>query len=197
MDEYKIIIEGYAYSEDNYYVASPSTVLIESNGITVLVDPGADPELLKKLKNAGYQLEDIDVIYLSHYHPDHFLNIRFFPNHKIYDGETIWDRDKEYETGDKIHTTNIKILKTPGHSPEHTSLLINTKDHGKVCIAQDVFWWEDGKQNNESEKNLMELEDPFASDIDELKKSRKKVLEVADWIIPGHGKMFKKPLKKS
>jgi len=34
-------------------------------------------------------------------------------------------------------------------------------------------------------------EDEFATDIEKLKESRKKVLEIADWIIPGHGKMFK------
>lgn len=37
----------------------------------------------------------------------------------------------------------------------------------------------------------MNLIDPFANDNEALKKSRKLVLEKADWIIPGHGKKFK------
>jgi len=33
----------------------------------------------------------------------------------------------------------------------------------------------------------------FLADKDQLIESRKKILEIADWIIPGHGKMFKNP----
>lgn len=194
MDKFEIIIQGYAFSEKDHYVASPSTVIIKSNGSTVLVDPGADPDLNEKLSKAGYKINDIDIVYISHYHPDHFLNIRMFPNHKIYDGGIVWDGNKEYEISGTIPGTNIEILSTPGHSPEHTSLIVNT-DKGNVCVAQDVFWWEDGKQKDDSMEVLMELEDPFVSDIEALKESRKKVLEIADWIIPGHGKMFKNPRK--
>ena len=38
---------------------------------------------------------------------------------------------------------------------------------------------------------LLNLEDPFANDKEVLLNSRKLVLEKADFIIPGHGKIFK------
>ena len=38
---------------------------------------------------------------------------------------------------------------------------------------------------------LMKHEDPYVKNKEELTNSRKKVLEIADYIIPGHGKMFK------
>ena len=195
MDKFDIIIQGYAYPEKDYYVASPSTTVIKSREKTVLVDPGTDPDLKEILSTAGYKISDIDIVYLSHYHPDHFLNVRMFPDHRIHDGGIIWEGNKEYEISDTIPETDIEIVSTPGHSPEHTSLLIRTKELGRVRVAQDVFWWEDGKQKSDTEKDLLDLEDPFASDMKELKRSRKKVLKIANWIIPGHGKMFKNPTK--
>jgi glyoxylase-like metal-dependent hydrolase (beta-lactamase superfamily II) len=117
-----------------------------------------------------------------------------FPGKDVYDGTTLWKGDEEYFHKDFIPNTHIEILLTPGHSPEHSSLLVTTED-GAVCIAQDVFWWEDGKQKSDSEKELLELEDPFATDAGALLASRKLVLEKADWIIPGHGKKFRNPKK--
>jgi hypothetical protein len=38
--------------------------------------------------------------------------------------------------------------------------------------------------------------DPLASSQDQIDAHRKKVLAIADWIVPGHGKMFRNPHKK-
>ena len=103
----------------------------------------------------------------------------------------IWSKDKEIFHKGKVFGTEISILKTPGHSPEHSSLVVKTKEYGIVCIAQDVFWWEDGKQKSDRLRDLLSLKDPFVTDQKALKESRKKVLEIADYIIPGHGDMFK------
>lgn len=195
MDKYKILIQGYAREVDNKYFASCTTVLIESKGKKVLVDPGADKEaLLKALDEESLTVGDIDTLFLTHYHPDHFLNIRLFPNIDIMDGYTIWkDTGEEIFSDDGscmkyISDTNIEILPTPGHREEHVSLLIKTDKEGVVCIAQDVFWWEDGKQpKSPTYDELIELEDPYLSNKGELIKSRKLVLEKADWIVPGHG----------
>ena len=57
-----------------------------------------------------------------------------------------------------------------------------------VVVAGDVFWWVDG------EEQIIDIERPdqhFASDPAKLIESRKKVLEIADYIIPGHGTMMK------
>lgn len=201
MDSYKILIEGYAHpgEDDQHYVASPSTVLIYSNNKKVLIDPGADKErLLKGLEDENLKPEDIDIIFITHWHVDHFLNIRLFPNHKILDATTLWDDNGgEYFPNntspvENIPETNIKVIPTPGHTSDHVSLLIDT-ENGVVCVAQDVFWWEDGKQKSDIEEELLNLEDPFWTDKEAMIESRKKVLELADWIIPGHGKMFRNP----
>lgn len=194
MDKLHILIEGYAFPrEDGSFVASPSTCLIETDGKKIIVDPGANKEkLLTALTNLNLQPADIDFVYLTHYHPDHFLNIRLFPDKDIYDGGILWKNDEEFFHKEVIPGTHIEILSTPGHSPEHTSPLVTTEE-GVICIAQDVFWWEDGKQKSNTEEELLALEDPFVTDKDALLTSRKLVLDKADWIIPGHGKKFRNP----
>jgi glyoxylase-like metal-dependent hydrolase (beta-lactamase superfamily II) len=194
MDKVSVLVEGYAYMrEDGSTVASPTTSLIETNGKKILVDPGTNKEkLLAAMAALKLTSQDIDLIYLTHYHPDHFLNIRLFPDVDIFDGEIHWKGDEEFFHEKNIPGTNIEILPTPGHSPEHTSLLVNTNE-GVVCIAQDVFWWKDGEQKSDTEEDLLKIVDAFASDPEMQVRSRKLVLAKADWIIPGHGKKFRNP----
>ena len=79
---------------------------------------------------------------------------------------------------------------TPGHADEHCSLLIET-EKGKIVIAGDVFWWRDNNEQKIDKKSIIKQEDPYANNKKALTKSREKLLEIADYIIPGHGKMFK------
>ena len=191
MAEVKILVEGYAREEEDVLFASPNTVLVRDSGKNILVDPGANKELLlKALEKENLETDDIDIIFITHYHLDHLLNIRLFPNHDIYDGDTIFSGDKEINFSEKIPETNVKIIETPGHAPEHTALLVET-DEGNVVIAGDVFWWMNKWEQKTDKESLLSLKDPFVKNEDELRESRQKLLELADWIIPGHGKMFK------
>ena len=197
MNVVKVVIQGYAHpGPRNTYVASPSCTLIISSGKKILVDPGANQELLSsRLKKEGLMPKNIDYIFLSHYHPDHVLATRLFPKQDIVDSEIIWRNDSEIYHKGKLPGTDIEIIKTPGHSSEHASLIVKTAEYGIVCVAQDLFWWEDGKQKSDSTKDLINLKDPFASNMKTLKVSRENILKIADWIIPGHGGMFKNPFK--
>ncbi len=192
MNKVKVLVEGYAHpNSDGSYTASPTCTLVESNGRKFIVDPGTNPEkLLEALKKENILERDLSFIYLSHYHPDHFLNIRLFPNLDIYDGDICWRGDIEIFHQGKLPEVDIEILKTPGHATEDASLLVKTEE-GVVCICPDVFWWENGKQKTDNMDELLNLEDPFANDKEALLNSRKLVLGKADFIIPGHGKMFK------
>jgi len=55
MNVVKVLIQGYAHpGPRNTYVASPSCTLIISSGKKILVDPGANQELLSsRLKKEG------------------------------------------------------------------------------------------------------------------------------------------------
>ncbi|EKD57561.1 MAG: hypothetical protein ACD_57C00231G0001 [uncultured bacterium] len=109
-----------------------------------------------------------------------------FENATIYDSVQWQNGPLGGDIGGLLPETDIEVVKTPGHSPEHASLVVNTNE-GKYVVAADVFWWKAG----EEQKVDIEKPDDFASDISALKENRRKVLEIADFIIPGHGKMFK------
>ncbi|MCX6741130.1 MAG: hypothetical protein NTY61_01905, partial [Candidatus Parcubacteria bacterium] len=100
------------------------------------------------------------------------------------------DGDKETGFNGKIPKTNIQVMATPGHAHEHAALLVETK-MGKVAIAGDLFWWNDQEKQKIDIKSLMNKKDPYVKSWPELKASRHKILQIADYIIPGHGKMFK------
>lgn len=187
MAEVKVLVEGYV--KDNK--ASSSTVLIKDSDFNILVDPGANKELLlKALAKEKLKPEDIDLIFVTHYHLDHTLNIRLFPKQDVLDGDIIYRNDEEISFSGKIPNTNIKIITTPGHAHEHASLLVET-EKGKIVIAGDLFYWNNKEEQKTDCKSLIEKNDPYVKNKQDLADSRKKILEIADYIIPGHGKMFK------
>lgn len=186
-------MEGYAHTNaDGTYSASPTCTLVESNNTRFLVDPGTNSKMLfEALSKNDLKTGDISFIYLSHYHPDHWLNARLFPDTDIYDGEICWQDETEmFHQGKLPGVEGIEIIKTPGHADEDTSLLIKTEE-GFVAICPDVFWWEDGKQKTDLVEDLLNLEDPFANNREKLLESRKLILSKTDFVIPGHGKIFK------
>ncbi len=191
MTEVKILIEGYAEKREDGWLASPSTVLIKDSGLNILVDPGSNKKLLsKKLAEENIKPEDIDLIFVTHYHLDHILNIRLFPDCDVLDGDEINRDDEIFDYSGNIPKTNIKVIPTPGHAHEHCSLLIET-DKGNIIIAGDLWWWIEGEEQKIDYDSLIEKDDPYVKDKDVIIESRKKILEIADYIIPGHGKMFK------
>jgi glyoxylase-like metal-dependent hydrolase (beta-lactamase superfamily II) len=191
MAHVKILVNGYAKKRPGYELASPNTVLIFDGTQKILVDPGSNKRLLLKgLKKEHLKPRDIDVVLITHYHLDHILNIRLFPEHDIYDGDTINRADKIIGYSSNVPRTSIKVIPTPGHAHEHCSFLVQTAQ-GKVVIAGDIFWWSEREKQKIDKKSLLKKKDPYVKNKADLLQSRKKLLAVADYIIPGHGKMFK------
>jgi len=180
MAEIKVLIEGYTSSETKGHSCS-TVVLVRDKGINMVVDPGTLPRqeiLVKKLEEEGLNVNDINVVFITHSHMDHYKNIGMFPKAKALDYWGWWEGDVWKECSGKV-TDSIRIIKTPGHNYDGVTLLVKT-DKGTVAICGDVIWKE-----NQPEK------DKYATDMEALKESRKKVRELADWIVPGHGKMFR------
>jgi len=191
MTEVKILIEGYAKKTKDGWITSPSTVLIRDSGLNILADPGSNKKLLlKKLAEENLKSKDIDIIFVTHYHLDHTLNIRLFPDCDVLDGNEINKDDRIFSYSGAIPKTNVKVIETPGHAKEHACLLVET-EMGRIVIAGDLFWWRDNEKQKTDKESLMKHEDPYVKNKEELMNSREKILEMADYIIPGHGKMFK------
>lgn len=189
MNKVKVLIQGYARETGKGWVANSTVVYIESNEKKMIVDPGCNKEkLVKALLENNIKIEDIDYVFLTHGHVDHVLLASIFENASIIDELYIYQKDIINKHGGIIPGTDLKIIRTPGHKEEHCSLIVNSTE-GTYAIAGDVFWWLD------DEEPIIKLDkpdnDPEHMNIDKLIESRKKLLEIADYIIPGHGKMFK------
>jgi len=191
MAKIKILIEGYASPLDKGWKASSTSCLVTSGSTKIITDPGCNREkLFAALLAENLKTGDIDYVFLSHAHPDHILLAAVFENARYvtFDGGLMYDKDILLAFDKHLLGTDIEIMETPGHVPEHLSLLVDTAE-GKVAIAGDVFWWPDTEtqtvdvyQNDHSQAVGMNKND--------LVNSRKKLLQLADFIIPGHGKQF-------
>lgn len=192
MTTIKVLIEGYAKELANGWVASSTTCLIATDDKKIITDPGCNRQkLIEALQKENLTADDIDYVFLSHCHPDHILLAGLFKKAKYvtFDTNLMYDKDLLVTFDKNILGKDIKIIETPGHVLEHLSLLVNTPE-GKVAIAGDVLWWVDGEEQV-VDINQKDHSQAKGMNMETLIESRKKLLKIADYIIPGHGKMFK------
>jgi len=192
MNKVSVLVEGYAreWGGSGWEVSS-SVVLVEGDKYKIICDPGINLELLSKgLEKEGLKYTDIDYVFLTHTHIDHSYGMALFSKAKVLDFLSIYERDTEDLHGGEIFGTNIKIIATPGHTVDHCSLMVPVKN-GVNIVAGDTFWWAEDEEQKIDEHSLLTKKDPIRG-VDQkiLLESRKKILEIADFIIPGHGKMF-------
>ena len=191
MAEVKILVEGYAKKIKDGWLASSTVILAEDNNKKIIVDPGCNRTgLLKKLAKNQLNTADIDYVVLTHNHTDHQLLTGIFENAGVLNDTEIYDNDKQIDHKGIVPGTDLKIIPTPGHDQFHCALIAPTND-GTYVVAGDVFWWMDDEEQKIDYESLIKHKDPYVKDEKVLENSRKKILELADYIIPGHGKMFK------
>jgi glyoxylase-like metal-dependent hydrolase (beta-lactamase superfamily II) len=161
-------------------------------------------ELEFRFKVANLKFDDIAGIFITHWHEDHFANLRLFPNAQIYTYEEYQNVQfhllaKYYKFEDRLPIIFLKegdkfadctVLPTPGHTQGHCSLLANFMDlhlviAGDAIVSQSYF-----NQGKVWPYNLGNLGDiPCIA-------SMNRIIDLADYIIPGHGHPFqnyKKP----
>jgi len=184
MAEVKILIEGYTTAdtaESGEEKTCATITLVKDKDLVMIVDPGVLEDqkiLIDKLKEEDLAVNDVDIVCLTHSHIDHFRNIGMFSRAKTLEYYGLWDGNRVANWNSQF-SDEIQIIKTPGHSSDSITLLVKTS-RGTVAICGDVFWKKD-----------FPADDSYASDKEQLEESRKKVLAMSDWVIPGHGEEFK------
>lgn len=191
MAKLKVLVEGYAKKVDRGWLASSTAVLVKSNGKNIIADPGCNREkLLKALKTENLKPPGIDFVFLSHGHVDHALLAGIFENASIVTFENLmYKKDMQLKFNKRVLGSDTCVVETPGHTAEHCSLAVKT-DAGIYVIAGDVFWWAEGEEQK-ADINKTDDAHPKELNMDKLIESRKRILEIADYVIPGHGKTFK------
>ena len=75
----------YAYLWQNAYENNCNTYLIHGE-VTILIDPGHSrhiPNLFQQMNGDGIPPEEIDLVILTHSHPDHFEGLDAFANQPV------------------------------------------------------------------------------------------------------------------
>ena len=175
--------------------SSISAYLIKTNGKTILFDAGLGPsrngQLLNELSKINVTPEQIDYVYITHFHGDHIggmLNAdgeKVFTNAEVYVSRLEKESDlgkgeqavKMFEKyGDKIHVFNfgdklpedVLAIDAVGHTPGHTAF-----QKGKLLIVGDLM-----------HALALQLKYPeycpnFDGDKEKAIASRKRILEYA------------------
>lgn len=185
MAEVKVLIEGYTTADSKAgggeEKTCPTVSLVKDKNIIMVVDPGvleSQQMLINKLEEHGISASDVNYVCITHSHIDHYRNIGMFPDAKTLEYFGIWDKNVSNDWWEAF-SDNIRVLKTPGHDDTSITLIVKT-EQGQVAVCGDVFW-----------KENYPLIDAYANNQDKLNESREVVLENADWIVPGHGPMYK------
>ena len=170
----------------------------------------------RQLAKIGVPLDEIDIVINTHLHYDHTAYNKLFKKatfivqkremrhafvpekfeSQFYQPRSHFDvPDLNYELikGDYELVEGIHILSTPGHSPGHQSVLVETEELGPIIIAGDAVYF---KESLEKEVLPAIVYNPSQclSSLQRIKRiAQKKGAEV----FPSHDAAFYKTLRKS
>lgn len=178
-----VLVTGSAVPQPDGTLRVVGTVsLVRDAGRVVVVDPGMVPDrgaILDPLAALGVGPQDVTDVVLSHHHPDHTLSVALFPVVPVHDVQAVYEGDRwTRRAADGVALTpSVRLLATPGHTPQDLTTLVGTAD-GVVALTH-LWWTADGP-----------VDDPYAPDRDLLRRQRERVLALADLVVPGHGAAF-------
>jgi len=195
--------------EQSLGVLNLATVtLVETDGQHILIDtswegtesttpvPAGQNRLIKELEYFRVRPEDIDEIFITHWHGDHWENIYLFPQARVYYAgcSQSFVRKKlglisaeneilKLKEGQDWHR-GMEIISTDGHSDHDHSIVIHYKKKvfvaaGDAIVSKMYYHTETFFPNNR-----------VVSFQEHLKASFRKIVAKADFIIPGHDGPF-------
>jgi glyoxylase-like metal-dependent hydrolase (beta-lactamase superfamily II) len=161
-------------------------------------------------KGLGWETEDVDIVINTHLHYDHCGGNMFLPNarfyvqksefefahhpfksqkqfylNKTFDVDTINHFRWSFLEGDQDILPGIKVIATPGHTPGHQSVLVDTVE-GVVCMSGDGA----GILQNFSHTNLNTCS--IKMNEEEVYASYDRMAMCAQFVCPTHDPNIKK-----
>lgn len=190
MAEVKVLKVGYCETAAEGEVRADCTITLVRGTTKILVDTGNPQdkvEIVLLLAQEGLTPEDISVVVCTHGHSDHVGNNNLFPHatfvffHDISQG----DRFTGHRFGDEPYliSDDVEVIATPGHTCEDISVLVRT-EAGVVAIVGDLF------DSEEDVKQQMVRASP-GGNAEQQAASRRMILARADYVVPGHGNIFR------
>ena len=187
-----------------YHPVLATTTVIRDGDIVILADPSQPFEEMKaKLKQyCGLEPGDVDIVFATHYHGDHRVDMGMYENAVCYMSQaSIRDMEsaREKAAGDDSLaslvegeidrfrpapgqlTEGVRLYPLPGHTPGLTGLIFKSRGRS-VLVAGDTIMGPEYFENLDGYW--------FNEDLDETRRSIRKAARDADIIIPGHGDVF-------
>jgi glyoxylase-like metal-dependent hydrolase (beta-lactamase superfamily II) len=182
----RVVLEGWLRRENGVLMEAHSTAtLVVTTGHNILVDTSTKQQrtlLLQGLRSEGLRPGDIDMLVNTHLHLDHIGNNDLFTTaSKMAREEEGPDPSFVRITEDAEIAPGIGLMHTPGHSPGSMSVVVET-DGRRYVIAGDAIPTRDNY-----EKWLPPM---IHYDREVALESMRRIREIADVIIPGHGNAF-------
>jgi N-acyl homoserine lactone hydrolase len=206
---YEILVPGNSLAWDGGFLGFANLTLVTTSDGLLLFDTGHyinRRALVAALAAHDLVPSDIDKVFLSHIHFDHADNVDLFTNATIFLGKADWAYVQDPAPGDLFipwgiheqlrknkvelldHDTELggglKALKLRGHTPGSMGLVLESERGETVVIAGDAI-----KNINElinGRQAEIEHRFPVAASLDDDEASIRRVVEIADRIIPGH-----------
>lgn len=162
--------------------ASCTSAYIEDGNHRVVVDmanAGEEEAYLAALAAADVDRLKVDVVVLTHFHPDHGGMLHLFPNAEYVAAGTRWKGSIHARWQEEALpiTDDVYVLKVSGHSDYDCAVIANTSS-GVVAISGDLW------VRSPSDPRLDVFLDRAA-----VEASRRRLIGLSGFIIPGHGPM--------
>lgn len=182
----KVIKQGKLLRDENGLIldARSTVTLIKTQNKNIIIDTGLygeKKEIIKNLKFEGLEPKDIDIVINTHLHSDHtgnndlFLKADFIAHEKERPSSKFIKIQGDYDISE-----NIKIFETPGHT--YGSISVAAKNEKVYVIAGDALPIKD---------NYIKWVPPGINIGQKIAlNSMKKIVEIADIVIPGHDEPF-------
>lgn len=198
--------------------AHATTTLIRSGNRRIVVDPGLPPQVIaaRLSERAGLVPEDISDVFLTSFRPAHRWGLEAFPNARWLISETEREtvgtsliqrfQDEEDDAVRTMLEQDIAILKRceaapdqiaphvdlfplPGYTPGTCGLLLAFPGGGAtVLIAGDAV----ATQEHLEQGRILR----GAFDLEQAQESFREVIEIADFIVPGHDGLLVNPTRR-
>ena len=197
--KFTVLKDGYCKTDEGEGVQSTracGTITLVKGPKNIIVDTGNPWDrdiIIEGLKKHGIKCDDINYVVCTHGHSDHVGNLNLFTkaihivSYDICYGDQYilhsFEQGIPYEIDD-----DVEVLPTPGHTGADVTVVVRNTKVGTVAITGDLFECEDDLEDSSIWQK--------SSENEELQeKSRINMLQLADVIIPGHGKLFEVPIE--
>jgi glyoxylase-like metal-dependent hydrolase (beta-lactamase superfamily II) len=182
------------WGESNDHGVRPvlsTCTLIQGEGFRLIIDPGVGkPEQMAAEldRRTGLKLRDIDTVFVTHEHEDHWYGLAHFPDARWLAGPEVAAAlnktkklSKPVEPAPGRLFDAVEVIPTPGHTLGHHSVRFDCNGLSVVTAGDAVatldFWRERQGFYN-------------CVDFELSAKSMEKIASLADVVVPGHDNYF-------